>query len=288
MAEAALSGKLQALYVVGANLAFELPDTKKTVEALKKLKLLVVQDIFMSETAQLAHVVLPAASFAEKEGTFTNSERRVQRIMPAMKLQGGCKPDGEIIASVSGRMGRPMEWGPSAVMDKISVSTPIYSGITYDMLTGGGVQWPYYGEMKTGAAILHADALGAAGGAGASPGAAGEGYPFVADITVSLYHSGTTMRRTRGPNLVVGKPFAALNPADAAGLGLEDGAMVTVRSRSGQITLPAKQDPGVPRGMVHMPNHFAEAACNVLTETVLDPVNKAPAARYWPVSLEKA
>jgi len=294
MVESAQAGKLQAMYVVGANLAFELPDGKKTVEALKKLKLLVVQDIFMSETAQLAHVVLPAATFAEKDGTFTNSERRVQRIKPAIGLQGDSRPDGEIISMLSGKMGRPMEWEPSVVMDKITVSTPIYAGLTYDILSGGGVQWPYYEEMKSGTPILHA------GGAVArtETGEAGTGsveapkpdaaFPFIADISSSLYHSGTTTRRTRGPNMVEGKAFAALNPEDAARLGVGEGGTVAVRSKTGEMKLAVKVNEGVPRGTVHIPNHFADAPCSVLTEVLLDTVNKTPAARYWPVAVEKA
>ncbi|HLB24722.1 MAG TPA: molybdopterin-dependent oxidoreductase, partial [Nitrospirota bacterium] len=298
MVEAADSGKLRAMYVVGADLAFDLPFRNRTVEALKKLDLLVVQDIFMSETAQLAHVVFPAASFAEKDGTFTNSERRVQRIMPVMRPQGGSRPDGEIISMVSAKMGRPMEWRPSPVMDRIAISTPIYAGITYDLLAMNGVQWPYYEEMKSGTEILHSkgydakraareeDIAAKAGAARAAKVEMAEGFKFTADISVSLYHSGTTTRRTKGPNLVVGRPFAALNPEDAASLGVTEGGKVVIKSRTGSLTLPARLDPEVPRWIVHIPDHFLGHGCNVLTEAVLDPVNKVPAARYWPVSVK--
>ncbi len=298
MLVAAAEGRVQALYVVGSDPAFELPDRKRTADALSKTKFLVVQDVFMSDTAALADVILPAATFAEKEGTFTNSERRVQRIRPAMKVLAGARPDGEIISLISGKMGRPMDWEPSLVMDKISVSTPIYAGITYDLLESGGVQWPYYEEMKSGTAILHSqgydDRRAAKGEEIAAKVAAArsvkddikEGYPFFADIAVSLYHSGTTTRKSKGPNLVVGGPFAALNPADAKGLGIGEGDTVKVRSRSGFLRLPAKLDAGVPQGIVHIPNHFLGAGCNVLTEVILDPVNKVPEARYWPVSIE--
>ncbi|MBI5191382.1 MAG: molybdopterin-dependent oxidoreductase [Nitrospirae bacterium] len=293
MVEAAGAGKLQAMYVVGANLAYELPDTKNTVEYLKKLKFLVVHDIFMSETAQLADVVFPAATFAEKSGTFTNSERRVQRIAPAMKLQGGARPDGEIIAAVSAKMGRPMDWEPAVVMEKISVSTPIYAGITYDTLAGGGVQWPYYEEMKSGTAVLHAEGVtGRAdntdAGVGEGAALAGKVFPFVADITVSLYHSGTTTRRTRGPNMVVGKALAGMNPSDASGLGIADGDTVVVRSSTGELRLPASIDKAVPSGVVHIPAHFADVCAGTITGLVLDPAGKTPVARYWPVAVTKA
>ncbi|MBI5694875.1 MAG: molybdopterin-dependent oxidoreductase [Nitrospirae bacterium] len=293
MVDAGGTGRLQAMYVVGANLAYELPDTKNTVESLKGLKFLVVQDIFMSETAQMADVVFPAATFAEKSGTFTNSERRVQRVAPAMKPQGGARQDGEIIAAVSARMGRPMDWEPSVVMDKISVSTPIYAGITYDTLVGGGVQWPYYEEMKSGTAVLHAE--GVTGRADTADAGVGEGaaltdkeFPFVADITVSLYHSGTTTRRTRGPNMVVGKATAGMNPADAANLGIADGDAVVVRSSTGELRLPASMDKAVPAGVVHIPAHFADVCAGSITGLVLDPAGKTPVARYWPVAVTKA
>ncbi len=297
MVQAAHAGKIKGMYVVGADLAFDLPNKASVVEALGKLDLLVVQDLFMSETAALADVVLPAASFAEKEGTFTNSERRVQRIRPVMKLEGDCRPDGEIIAAISARMGRPIEWNPSVVMDKITVSTPIYAGITYDLIAGGGVQWPYYEEMKSGTAILHSEGYDSKRAAkeadiaakvvtvNTSKAGAEEGYNFTADITTSLYHSGTTTRRTRGPNMVVGSPFAALNPADAAGLGAQEGKTVTVSSKNGSVKLAVKIDSGVPRGVVHIPNHFLGSGCNIFTDSILDPVNKVPAVRFWPVAL---
>ncbi|MHB8173085.1 MAG: molybdopterin oxidoreductase family protein, partial [Nitrospirota bacterium] len=298
MLGAAAQGSLQALYVVGSDPAFELPDRDRTMEALDKTKFLVVQDIFMSETAVLADVVLPAATFAEKDGTFTNSERRVQRIRPVMEVLAGAKPDGEIISLISTKMGRPMDWSPSLVMDKISISTPIYAGITYDLLDHGGVQWPYYEEMKSGTAILHSHGYDDRRAAKEEEIAAKvavarnvkdgmeDGFPFFADIAVSLCHSGTTTRKSKGPNLVVGKPFAALNPADAKGLGVGEGQQVKVRSRSGFLRLPVKLDRGVPRGIVHIPDHFSGAGCSVLTETILDPVNKVPEARYWPVTIE--
>ena len=297
MVQAANEGKIKGMYVVGADLAFDLPNRASVVEALGKLDLLVVQDLFMSETAALADVVLPAASFAEKEGTFTNSERRVQRIRPVMKLVGNCRPDGEIITAISTRMGRLIEWNPSVVMDKITISTPIYAGITYDLIAGGGVQWPYYEEMKSGTAILHSEGYDSKRAAKEADIAAKvvtaksdkvgeeEGYNFTADITTSLYHSGTTTRRTRGPNMVVGSPFAALNPTDAAGLGAEEGKTVIVRSKNGSVKLAVKIDSGVPRGVVHIPNHFLGAGCNIFTDNILDPVNKVPAVRFWPVAL---
>jgi formate dehydrogenase alpha subunit len=298
MLERAATGELQALYVVGSDPAFELPDRAKILEALKKVKFLVVQDVFMSETAALADVVLPAATFAEKDGTFTNSERRVQRIRPVMKVRPGAKPDGEIISLISEKMGRPMEWTPAVVMDKIAISTPIYAGITHDLLDHGGVQWPYYEEMKSGTEILHSHGYDAKRAAkeeeiAAKVIAAGhvkkefdEGFPFFADIAVSLYHSGTTTRKSKGPNLVVGKPFAALNPADAKGLGIAEGQKIKVRSRSGSLKLNVKLDREVPKGIVHIPDHFLGFGCSALTEIILDPVNKVPAARYWPVSIE--
>jgi len=292
MLQAASEGKLSAMYLVGTNMAYEMPDSKKACEALNKLKLLVVQDIFMSETAKLAHVVLPAATFAEKEGTFTNSERRVQLITPAINVQDGCKPDGEIMSMVSGKMGHPMEWSPSLVMDEISKASPIHAGISYAVLQDGGVQWPYFEEMKSGTPILHVEGIEpkTENRESLSPESKSvqkpEGFPFTLDAAVSLYHSGTTSRKTKGPNLVVGRPVAGLNPEDASALGVGDGAIVKISSGIGEIELPVKVDREVPKGTVHVPSHFEGAGCGVLAGMSLQNVNKVPAARYWPVALE--
>ncbi len=290
MIGAAGDGKLRALYVVGANPAFEMPGRKSTMAALEKLELLVVQDIFMSETAKLADVVLPGASFAEKEGTFTNTERRVQRIRPAIKPVGGAKADGEIMAMIAGAMGYDMDWRPSAVMDEIASMSEIYKGLSYTALSGDGLIWPFNAETGKDTPLLYEEGPKPAGfELNTEPaGQTGGDKPFTADLAVSLYHSGTTTRRAHGPKLVVGRPFAGLNPEDAAGMGVSDGDSVSVDSGTGSLRLPAKLDRGVPRGTVYIPNHFEGNGACELTSTLLDPVNKVPAARRWPVTVTKS
>jgi len=289
MVQAAGDGKLKALYVVGANPAFELPDGKATQVALEKIELLVVQDIFMSETARLADVVLPGASFAEKDGTFTNTERRVQRVRPVIPPVGGSRPDGETIAAVSGAMGYHIEADPARVMDELATVSGIYAGLGYEVLSGDGLIWPYDKESKEDTPVLFKDGpkVGQPELSPAMPEQGSESAPFTADLAVSLYHSGTTTRRAHGPNMVVGRPFAGLNPDDAAALSVAEGDTVSVRSGQGSLNLAAKLDRGVPRGVVYIPNHFEGHGACELAGTVLDPVNKVPAARRWPVTVEK-
>jgi formate dehydrogenase (NADP+) alpha subunit len=289
MIQAAGGGRLKALYVVGANPAFELPDNKSTQAALDGLELLVVQDIFMSETAKLADVVLPGASFAEKDGTFTNTERRVQRVRPVIKPVGDSRPEADTIAAVSGAMGYHMESVPAKVMEELAAVSGIYSGLGYDALSGDGLIWPYDKETNEDTPVLFKDGPKAAQFelTPAMPEAGTGATPFTADLAVSLYHSGTTTRRAHGPNLVVGRPFAGLNPEDAAGLSVAEGDTISVRSELGSINLAAKLDRGVPRGVVYIPNHFEGHGACELAGLDLDPVNKVPAARRWPVTVEK-
>ncbi|HEX9859678.1 MAG TPA: molybdopterin-dependent oxidoreductase [Nitrospirota bacterium] len=293
MVSSANAGKLQALYVMGANPAFELPDKGAFEAAAGKLKLLVVQDMFMTETARLADVILPAASFAEKQGTFTNSERRVQMVRPVIASPGDCLPDGEIIAMVSGKMGFQMESAPARVMDEAASVADIYSGLNYNVLSGDGLQWPYDADAGKGTPTLFAGGVNPgpyakpveAEAAGEAP--VSEGFTFTLDSAVSLYHSGSMTRRAHGPNMVVGAPFASLNPADAAGLSIKDGGSVVVKSSTGSLKLPVKLDEGVPAGTVHVPNHFEGHGTNGLIGTALDPANKVPNGRHWPVAIEK-
>lgn len=293
MVGAASGGKLHALYVMGANPAFELPDAAAFAAAAGKLKLLVVQDMFMTETAKLADVILPAASFAEKQGTFTNSERRVQMVRPVIATQGGCRPDADIIAMVAGKMGTVMESGPARVMDEVASVVGIYAGLNYGVLSGDGLQWPYNPEKKSGTPTLFTDGVtpgeyvrtDAQPVAGA-PDAAG--FPFTMDSAVSLYHSGSTTRRAHGPNMVVGAPFAALHPDDADNLSAGTGDSILVKSAKGSMKLPVMLDENVTAGTVYIPNHFEGHGTSGLMGAVLDPANNVPLGRHWPVAIEKA
>jgi predicted molibdopterin-dependent oxidoreductase YjgC len=270
-----LSGGLKAMYVIGADLVSTLPGGAGTAAALSAIDFLVVQDIFMTETAKLADVVLPAAAFAEKDGTFTNSERRVQRITAVIEPVGDSRPDGRIIADIATLMGRPMRWKASEVREGVSVSTPPYAGINFALLKRRGIQWP----VKLMPCELR---FGSAEGedAGIQPNSPGG---FYADFSPSLYHSGTMTRRALGLNKVAGSAYAAFNPEDAARLGMaEAGECVraTVKSETGSVTLDAKIDASVPKGIVHIPDHFAGAGVSGLI------ASGHAAARFWPVAVE--
>jgi predicted molibdopterin-dependent oxidoreductase YjgC len=288
MIGSAADGKLKAMYVMGANPAFEIPGNNQVRDALGKLDLLVVQDIFMNETAELADVILPAATSAEKEGTFTNAERRIQKVNPAIDVLKGTKTDGEIISLVSGKMGKPLSHKASEVMAEISANVPGYGDIDYVKLGVDGIIWPVVSE--DGPAVIKPvfHEFTKSGGEGhvcAAEDAAE--YPLKADIAVSLYHSGTTTRTSKGPNAVVGEPFAAMNPEEMSGMGLADGDTVKVGSKQGELSLKLKSDRLVPKGTVHIPNHFKGHGLSTLTGLHMDGPNKTPVSRFWPVKIEK-
>jgi len=290
MIESASDGSLKAMYVMGANPAFEVPGNAQVVEALGKLDLLVVQDIFMSETAELADVVLPAATSAEKEGTFTNAERRVQKVNPAIDVLEGTKTDGEIISLLSEKMGRHVSSDPAGVMAEISATVPGYGGVDYNMLGVNGVILPITPEEGEEVAetpkYAYHEFTPKGGGHACAAEEASE-YPMNVDIAVSLYHSGTSTRTSKGPNMVVPEAFAAMNPDEMAEMGLSDGDTVRVGSKHGELSLKLKSDRLVPKGTVHIPNHFKGHGLSVITGLHTAGPNKTPVARFWPVNVVK-
>jgi len=295
MFQAADAGVVKAMYVMGANPAFEMPGGALVRSAIDKLDLLVVQDVFMSETAELADVVFPAATSAEKEGTFTNSERRIQKVNPAIDVLSGTKTDGEIVSLVASKMGKGFSHAPADVIAEISELVEGYRGVTYDALGVNGIQWPFDAEAGAGTEILHTDTampvfieFTRKEGEPKCHAETGDGYGMNLDASVSLYHSGTTTRRSKGPNLVVSEPFAAMNDEEAGSMGLADGDTVNVSSTEGSLSLKLKLDRKVPKGTVHVPNHFKGHGLSILTGLHLDAANKTPVSRFWPVKVEKA
>ncbi len=294
--EAAGQGQLKALYLVGENLILSEPAAKKAVAALEKLEFLVVQDIFMTETARLAHVVLPAVSFAEKDGTFTNTERRVQRVRQAIAPVGQAKPDWWITAQLAQRMGsQGFDFAhPAQIMDEIARLTPSYGGISYPRLEKGGLQWPCPDAEHPGTPILHTKQF-----------TRGKGkfmplvykppqelpdkqYPLILTTERSLFHfhTGTMTRRVKGLNSFLGESLVQINPQDAAALGITDGEMVRVISRRGEVTAKAELTEVSPVGVVTMNFHFAENPTNVLTNPALDPISKMPELKVCAVKVE--
>lgn len=297
MMNAAAEGVVKALYIMGENPMLSDPDITHVEEGLRNLDFLVVQDIFLSETAALAEVVLPAAAFAEKDGTFTNTERRVQRVRKAVPPPGEARPDWEIICDLSTRMGRPMSYpDPAAIQDEIAGLTPSYGGITYPRLERGGLQWPCPGPDHPGTPILHRDKF--ARGRGKfhpveflpSKELPDEEYPFLLSTGRILehFHTGTMTRRSEVLDTLVSVGTIEVNPGDAARLGLADGDPVRVTSRRGQIEIGAHLSPRVAPGTVFLAFHYREAPANRLTIAALDPVAKIPEFKVCAVRLEPA
>ncbi len=295
MINAAAEGRLKALYVMGENPMLSDPDTNHVAEALSKLEFLVVQDIFLSETAELAHVVLPAAAFAEKDGTFTNTERRVQRIRRALRPPGQARADWEIICELARRMGYEMSYPhPGAIQDEIAALTPSYGGISYDRLEDGSLQWPCPQRDHPGTPYLHKDRF--ARGKGKFHAVEfipprelpDEEYPFVLSTGRILqhFHTGTMSRRADVLDRLVSVGVIEINPADAARLGIADGQEVKVRSRRGQIRIAARLSERVAVGSVFLAFHYREAPANRLTIAALDPVAKIPELKVCAVRIE--
>jgi formate dehydrogenase major subunit/formate dehydrogenase alpha subunit len=285
MMDAAHAGDIKALYIVGENPMVSDPDLHHVAEAWKEVGLLVVQDIFLTETARMADVVLPAASFAEKDGTFTNTERRVQRVRKAVEAPGNAREDSRIIADLSAKMGYPMPATEAAdVMVEIATLTPSYAGISYERLEKGSLQWPVLDAGHPGTPILHTAKFTRGKGLfhAVDYAAAAElpdaDYPFILTTgrLLTHYHTGTMTRRVEALEELAPRNFAEINPADAATLGVTDGDMISLETRRGAIRLEAKVTNNILPGVIFVPFHYAEAAANLLTSAELDPVAKIP------------
>jgi predicted molibdopterin-dependent oxidoreductase YjgC len=285
------------------------PDLNHVREALEKLDFLVVQDIFLNETAELADVVLPGTSFAEKDGTNTNSERRVQRVRKAIEPLGDSKPDWKILCDlfkrVESRLGTDRSKGkfpswdydsPKAILAEINAVTPSYAGITWDRIEEVGIQWPCPNAEHPGTPILHVGkftrGLGKFHAVEWMPPAEepDEQYPYVLTTGRVLFHfhGGTMSRRSVGLNAIYPEGKVELHPKDAAKLGVSNGDLVKVSSRRGEVVAKAevieRSDPGV----IFMTFHFKEAAANLLTTAALDPIAKIPEYKVAAVRVEKA
>jgi len=324
MIYAAEAGKIKAMYIMGENVVISDPDTEHTREALKNLDFLVVQDIFLNETAELAHVVLPAAAYAEKRGTFTNTERSIQRVRKAVEPPGEAKEDSWIIMELSRRMGYPMKYRDNDMEEvflEIGRLWPAIAGMNYNTIMFRGVQWPCPEPGHPGTPYLFKD--GFTRGIGtpmeiylkeshdylfneeeAAIGKAlfsvvryrpsselpDEEYPYILTTGRQLfqYHTGTMTRRVKAINTVSPGPYVEINPGDAETLNIISGDLVKVSSRRGSITLKANVSKRPDRGVVFIPFHFKEASANVLTNPkALDPFCKIPELKVCAVNIEK-
>jgi len=297
MFDAAYQGQVKAVYLVGENPMLSDADANHIREALNRLEFLVVQDIFLTETARLADVVLPAATFAETNGTFTNTERRIQRVRKAIAPIGDSRPDWLIPCQIAQRMGgKGFDFShPSEIMDEIASLTPSYGGISYKRLEEGGLQWPCPTEEHPGTPILHTTQFSRGKGKfipleyKPSMELPDGDYPLVLTTERSLYHfhTGTMTRKVSGLNILRGEELVQINPKDASALGIADGDEVKVTSRRGQVVAKAKVTEVSPVGVIAMSFHFAESPTNQLTNPALDPVAKIPELKVCAVRVEK-
>jgi formate dehydrogenase alpha subunit len=298
MLDAAYEGDLKALYIMGENPILSDADANHTEKALKNLEFLVVQDLFLTETARLADVVLPAVSFAEKDGTFTNTERRIQRVRKAIEPIGESRPDWLILCQLGKKMSdRNFDFeSPSEIMGEVARLTPSYGGVTYERLDEGGLQWPCPTKDHPGTPILHVGrfvcGLGKFTPLQYKPPAElpDEEYPLVLTTGRNLYHyhTGTMTRKVAGLNTLEPEGLLEINPADASALKIKEGEKVKVISRRGEVVVKTKITEKSPPKVVYMTFHFAESAANLLTNTAVDPVAKIPEFKVSAVRIERA
>jgi formate dehydrogenase alpha subunit len=294
--EGAGAGTIKALLVMGENPMMSDPDLSHVEHCLSKLDLLVVQDIFLNETALLADVVLPSCTWAEKEGTFTNTERRVQMVRKAVSAPGEARNDWEILKLLANKMGAGWKYATAKdVMDEINNVTASYKGITYERIGKTGIQWPCPTLDHPGTPILHGITFTRGKGLFSVteyvPAAeqTDEQFPFVLTTGRILYqyHTATMSRRSLGLVSRTPEAFVEIHPSDAKELGIKPGDEIEVSSRRGSITLKADVGKRVEKGVVFIPFHYSEAAVNRLTIAALDPVADIPEYKVCAVKLRK-
>ncbi len=296
MIEGAEHGTIKALYVMGENPMMSDPDIAHVEHSLKNLELLIVQDIFLTETGNLAHVVLPSSAWAEKEGTFSNTERRVQRVRKAVEAPGEAKDDWRIITDIANRMGANWSYDSArTVFEEIARVTVSYAGITYERIEHKGIQWPCPNREHPGTPILHSAAFTRGKGLFSvceyQPPAeqTDADYPFALTTGRILYqyHTATMTRRSRGLNSRTPDAFVEINTEDAKKLGITKGDRVEITSRRGTIEVVADVSGKVDKGVVFIPFHYSEAAVNRLTIAAIDPVANIPQYKVCAVKMRK-
>jgi predicted molibdopterin-dependent oxidoreductase YjgC len=287
--------RIKALLIVGENPMLSDPDVGHVEEQLKKLEFLAVSEQFMSETAELVDVVLPACSYAEKEGTYTATDRRVQLIRKAVEPVGESRPDWWIIQELSRRLGHPMGFAsPAEIMNEAARVAAIYGGVSHSRLETEDLRWPCRNQDDSGTRIMHMDQFSRGKGRfhaveyrppAEEP---DEEYPLTLTTGRLLFHwhTGTMTRRSATLTDQVNEAFVEINPADAGSLGVADGERVRVSSRRSSIELKAKVTSRIKPGTVFIAFHYAEAAANRLTINALDPEAKIPEFKACAVKVE--
>ena len=286
MMDAGERGDIKAMYIMGENPVMSDPDAKHVARVLRNIDFLVVQDIFLTETAKLANVVLPASSFAEKMGTYTNTERRVQLSRQAIPIMEGTMPDWKIICEVSSRAGYPMNYNsPIEILDEINSVTPSYAGITYSRLKDSwGISWPCTDEVHPGTQFLHKDKFTRGLGKFDArehippPEVPDEEFPFylITGRVGFQFHTGTMTRKVSILEREEPQAVLEMNPGDARRLKLVNGSKVAIESRRGELYLPVKITQDLPESVVFSTFHYSDNNINELTINAVDPVAKIP------------
>ncbi len=296
MLEGLENGELKALYIMGENPVVSDPDVNHVKKAFEKAELLIVQDIFLTATAEMADVVLPGVSFAEKDGTFSNTERRVSRVRQAVTPMGEARQDWKIIQDISTLVGYRMNYsGPEEIFREMAALTPSYSGLTYTRLEGDGLQWPCPTEEHPGTPFLHkgkiARGKGLFHGIGFIPPAetVDEAFPFWFSTgrVFAHYHTGTMTRNSPTLDSEIEEGFIEISSEDAGKLNVKHGETVTVSSRRGSLETKVLITRRVDPGSVFMPFHFIESCANILTNPAHDPICKIPELKVCAVNIEK-
>ena len=294
-----LKGRVRGLFVMGENTVVSDPHANHAEQALRSVEFMVVQDIFLTETAQIADVVLPAAAFAESDGTFANSERRVQRVRPAVQPPGQAKTDIDILLALFDRMGyKQSATNASEVFDEMRRLTPIYAGITHERLEReGGIQWPCASEDHPGTEFLHADEFSSGFPGFFAPvdhippaEEVDEDYDFL--LTTgrrrSTYHTGTQTGRATGFQTLVPYEMLEIHPTDAEQLEIATGDLLNVESRRGAVTVTARVTDRSPTGVVFMSFAFPELArTNDVTSDAFDFITETPEFKACAVRITK-
>jgi formate dehydrogenase major subunit len=295
----ALKGDIKGMYMMGENPFLSDPNVNKVRKGLAALEFLVVQDIFLTETAEFADVILPATTALEKTGTYTNTDRRVQIGRPAMDPPGQARQDWQIICELSTRFGYPMSYdSPSEVFDELVELMPSYTGLSYDALAGPGKLYPLDDAHPDGKVVLFDDAFATDDGLAhlvpAEWAPADElpddEYPIVLTTGRLLqhWHTGSMTRRSFALDTIAPEAEVSLHPADAGEIGVAAGDYVRITSRRGTIRIKVRISDRESRGACFIPFHFREAAANVLTNDAIDPFGKIPEFKFCAVRIERA
>lgn len=290
------SGDLKAMYIIGYDPAISQADINKVRASISKLEFLAVQELFMTETAKLAHVVLPTSCYFEKDGTFTNAERRVRRLHKAIPLPEGTKSDWDIICSIATAMGYPMSYNhPSEIMDEIAKLTPDMAGINYKRLEGDGLVWPVWDMNHPGTPILHKDTFKRGRGMfndlmyTPSEELPDEEYPLLLTTGRRLYQYNNGSMSLRNPEIcaINSEEFMEIHPADAAKLDIKSGEKVKVSSRRGSLEVKTELTEKSRLGSVFLSFHYPETPTNVLTGPGEDMLALTPEYKVCAVKVEK-